>query len=114
MIPVRDLLRRLAVAIVGIPLVFFVLYQGGWILTGLLAVIAVMATRELYALASAKGTRAFYLLGAAGLTFLRADVVLQFGSLRFDLILNLALAGLVFTSIVLDARNAGGTKLEKL
>jgi len=59
-------MRRLAVAIVGIPLVFFVLYQGGWILTGLLAVIAVMATRELYALASAKGTRAFYLLGTAG------------------------------------------------
>ena len=48
------------------------------------------------------------------LTFLRADAVLQFGSLRVDLILNLALASLVFTSIFLDACNDGGTKLEKL
>lgn len=55
-----------------------------------------------------------YLLGTAGLTFLRADVVPQLGSLCSDLIMDLVLAGLVFTSILLDVRNAGSAKLEKL
>jgi phosphatidate cytidylyltransferase len=66
MIPIKDLARRLAVAVVGIPLFVLILYLGGWVLAGVLAVLAVLATRELFALATARGTDAFYVLGAVG------------------------------------------------
>ena len=55
-----------------------------------------------------------YLLGAAGLTFLRADPVPQFGTLRSDLMLDMALAGTVFAAILLDVRPSDGTKPGKL
>jgi phosphatidate cytidylyltransferase len=66
MIPMGDLFRRLAVAAVGIPLFIFILYLGGWALAGALAVVGVLATRELFALASARGTAPFPVLGGVG------------------------------------------------
>lgn len=51
-----------------------------------------------------------YLLGTAGLTVLRADTVPQLGALRSDLILDLALAGIVFATLLLDVRRTNITK----
>ena len=66
MIPKGDLVRRLAVAAVGIPLALAVLFAGGWLLTLSIAVLAAMATRELNALAEARGVRPFPWLGIVG------------------------------------------------
>jgi prolipoprotein diacylglyceryltransferase len=52
-----------------------------------------------------------YLLGSAGLTFVRADVVPQLGSLRSDLVLDMVLAGLVFATIVWDSRRMSISEL---
>jgi phosphatidate cytidylyltransferase len=60
-----DLGRRVAVAAVGIPAVLAALWFGGWALGGLIAVCAVLATMELYALAGAQGVRPFAMTGAA-------------------------------------------------
>ena len=66
MIPKGDLIRRLAVAAVGIPLALLVLFRGGWLLTVLVALLAGMATWELNALASARGIRVFSWIGIPG------------------------------------------------
>lgn len=66
MIPKRDLIRRLAVAAVGIPLALVVLYQGGWLLTLFVALLAVVAAMELNELALARGIRPFGWLGIGG------------------------------------------------
>ncbi|MGD2067887.1 MAG: phosphatidate cytidylyltransferase [Gemmatimonadota bacterium] len=59
-----DLGRRVAVALVGIPLVLGALYLGSWVLGGLVAVVAWLAAREFYGLARARGVRPFAAVGA--------------------------------------------------
>ena len=66
MISKGDLARRLAVAAVGIPLALFVLFAGGWLLAVFVALLAGMATRELNALAEARGVRVFSWIGIPG------------------------------------------------
>lgn len=66
MIPKNDLVRRLAVAVVGIPLALVVLFSGGWLLTVLVALLAGLATWELNALSSARGIRVFSWIGIPG------------------------------------------------
>jgi phosphatidate cytidylyltransferase len=61
-----ELGRRVAVAAIGIPAVLAALWFGGWALGALLAVSAVIATIELYGLASAQGVQPFAMTGAAG------------------------------------------------
>jgi phosphatidate cytidylyltransferase len=71
-----DLGRRLIVAGVGIPLGILVIYLGEWFVSGLLAIVAVLGAREVYALTEARGWRPFRGLGAiaAGLLVLAATV----------------------------------------
>src|SRR5690606_38330613 len=56
---------RVLVAAVGVPVAVLVVYAGGWVLAGLIAVLAVLATLEFYRLAEAKGARPLRGLGAA-------------------------------------------------
>lgn len=58
-----ELGKRVLVAALGIPLALIVIYNGGWLLGGLLAVIAAAAARELYALAARHATGAFVMPG---------------------------------------------------
>ena len=60
-----ELTKRVAVAAVGIPLAIVVLYLGGWVLGGLLALLAAGGAAELYRLAEQRGTRPFVAAGAA-------------------------------------------------
>jgi phosphatidate cytidylyltransferase len=60
-----ELFKRVAVAIVGIPVVLAALWYGGWVLGALVAVVAVLATTELYGLARARGVEPFAVTGAA-------------------------------------------------
>lgn len=60
-----ELGRRVAVAILGIPIVLAALWVGGWALGALVAAVAVIATTELYGLARARGVQPFPVTGAA-------------------------------------------------
>lgn len=61
-----NVVGRLAVAAVGIPLALLVLIYGGWLLTLFVGALAVMATWEMNALASARGLETFRWLGVLG------------------------------------------------
>lgn len=61
-----ELVRRVIVSIIGIPVVLLCLWRGGWALGVFLAVAAALGAREYYALARGRGERPFAVLGAAG------------------------------------------------
>jgi phosphatidate cytidylyltransferase len=49
--------RRIAFAVIAMPIALGIIYAGGWVLTALVAVTAVLGVRELYAFAIMQGTR---------------------------------------------------------
>jgi phosphatidate cytidylyltransferase len=59
-----ELTKRVAVAVIGIPLALAVIYLGGWPLAIVLAAIAAAAAAELYRLARQRGIRPFAVAGA--------------------------------------------------
>ncbi|NJD09726.1 MAG: phosphatidate cytidylyltransferase [Gemmatimonadetes bacterium] len=59
-----ELSKRVAVAVVAIPVVLALVYAGGWWLGGLLGGAAVLGVLELYRLAEARGARPFRVAGA--------------------------------------------------
>ena len=59
-----DLFKRVAVAVVGIPVVVALVYVGGWALGALVGAVAALAAFEFYALAEARGIKPFTGLGA--------------------------------------------------
>lgn len=63
--PSSELLRRVAVAAVGIPIAVVAIYLGGWVLGVLLAIFAALGALELYRLGAQSGVRAFASPGAA-------------------------------------------------
>jgi phosphatidate cytidylyltransferase len=56
---------RVMVAAVGIPIALGVMYLGGWVLALLIALVAVLATREFYSMVERKPARPLRLLGCA-------------------------------------------------
>jgi phosphatidate cytidylyltransferase len=68
-----NMIRRVAVAAVGIPAALGIVYQGGWVLAGLLGLFGVVGAAEFYRLASRAGVRSLIhpgYLGAAALPLL--------------------------------------------
>lgn len=61
-----ETLTRVAVAAVGIPLAVFAVYQGRWVLSALMGLIAALVAHEVCRLAARKGVRPLALLSAAG------------------------------------------------
>lgn len=61
----RDFLRRAAFAVVAIPLAAWIVWMGGWVLAGLLALLAGRGAWEFYRLAEATGVRPFNRTGIA-------------------------------------------------
>lgn len=59
----RELIKRLTVAALGIPLALGLLYVGGWPLAVTLALIAALAVREFYRLGQSMGIKPFYWVG---------------------------------------------------
>jgi phosphatidate cytidylyltransferase len=59
-----DLLKRVGVATVGIPVAVALIYFGGWPLAVLVAALAAQAVVELYRLARGRGVKPFTALGA--------------------------------------------------
>lgn len=66
----RNLVVRIAFAVVAIPLAVLVIYAGDWILAGMLALLGILGTRELYALGRMQGLRPL-----AGLGYLCAAAI---------------------------------------
>lgn len=64
-----ELSKRVAVAVVGIPLALLLVYLGGWVLGAVLAALAALAALELFRLAETRGTRPFATLGAGAAAF---------------------------------------------
>jgi len=62
----RELVKRLAVAALGIPAALVLIYLGGWPLTLALALIAALAARELFLLGRAGEISPFSTLGVLG------------------------------------------------
>jgi phosphatidate cytidylyltransferase len=54
----NNLLKRIAFAGVAIPLTILIIWQGGWLLAALLALLGVLGTREVYDLARRQGVAA--------------------------------------------------------
>jgi phosphatidate cytidylyltransferase len=61
---VSNLVSRILVAVVGVPIVLYLVYLGGWWLFGLVAVAALAALHELYVMA--RSLRPLVLAGYAG------------------------------------------------
>lgn len=61
----RELVARVGVAAVGIPVFLGAVALGGWVLGGLMAVVAALASGELFRLAEARGLRPFRAIGMA-------------------------------------------------
>src|SRR6185437_3490776 len=59
----RNLLVRIAFAVVAIPLAVLIIYVGDWILAAMLAVLGVLGTRELYDLGRKQGIEPIAWLG---------------------------------------------------
>ena len=72
----RNLVQRIGFAAVAIPLALGVVWQGGWLLAGLVAVVAVLGARELYGLFRQAGGRAAESLGLAAAVALPPAVYL--------------------------------------
>ena len=54
-----NMLRRVAFAAVAIPVTIALVWQGGWWLTALVSLVALLGVREVYRFARQKGTRPF-------------------------------------------------------
>jgi phosphatidate cytidylyltransferase len=108
-----ELTKRVAVAIVGIPLAIAVLYLGGWALAGTLALLAAGGTAELYRLAAERGTRAFVAAGTvlAGALVLLAVLLPDEVSVARAQWLAAFAACLIFSAAALWQRGVGGAPL---
>ena len=75
-----ETLKRVGVAIAGIPVALGAVWMGGWVLAGLLALCAALTAFELYRMAEKKPARPLALLGSAG----AAAIVLAAGAMPQD------------------------------
>lgn len=99
-----DLSRRVAVAGVGIPLGVGIMYMGGWILAGVVILLSIVGTLEVYRLALERGWRPFRWAGVTATVLLivaaaRAGSFVEWAPWALGLLLLLAfgsLAGAVF------------------
>jgi len=96
-----NMIRRVAVAAVGIPAALGLVYLGGWPLAGLLSVLAVAGTLEFYRLGLKAGLQPLMgpgLLGAAAMPLVAWGFLSSAGSLEVGWI-GVALAGWILLSV---------------
>ena len=72
----RNLAQRIGFAVVAIPLALGVVWYGGWLLVGLVVLVAVLGTRELYGLARRSGVEPFEIVGLVGAALVTPAVYL--------------------------------------
>lgn len=95
--------QRVLVAAVGIPVAVGVVYLGGWVLAGLLILVAVLAAVELFRMAERKNARPFVVLGGTlsgcfvALAGLEPEA--EMATAGFGLLLTLAVLGVTMVAI---------------
>ncbi len=101
-----ELRSRVFVTAVGIPVVVFIAYQGGWLLAGLIAAVAAVSAREFYALAAENVGRPLGWLGipAAALLVLVAEYERTFPAWGDRALALLMLLGLLTSATVIFNR----------
>jgi len=99
----RNLLRRIVVAAVGIPVAVGVVYLGGWWLAGLVAVFAALGAIEFYRFALAGGVRPLVFVGLVGAAAMPIVTYVMLGGLW-----NLPLRWVVFGAAAWLLGIAGG------
>ena len=77
-------MKRIAVAAVGIPAAFYLVYLGGWALALTLSALAAFGALELYRLASTRGVRPLVALGLLGAVALPPVMLLGSGTRNLD------------------------------
>ncbi|MBT8335067.1 MAG: phosphatidate cytidylyltransferase [Gemmatimonadetes bacterium] len=93
-----ELPRRLAVAVVGIPVVLGALHVGGWVLGVLVALAAALGAHEFFSLARARGAHPFVVPGMVASS---AVVLAAVAQPRVDVVGAWAAVGLVVLALVL-------------
>ena len=105
MAPSKNLVQRIAVAAIAIPLVAGIIWLGGWTLAAMLAVLGVLGAREIYDMARRQGIEPLERTGwlaAAGIPLLAywakgsetrwAEPALYLGAIWLMLLLTIAMA----------------------
>ena len=103
--PSKNLVQRIAVAVVAIPLVFGVIWLGGWVLAAILAVLGVLGVHEVYDFARRSGIEPLERSGwlaAAGIPLLAywakgsethwAEPAIYLGAIWLMVVMTLAMA----------------------
>lgn len=80
----RNMLQRIGVAAVAIPAAVLLLWLGGWWLTGLVSLIALLGAREVYRFARHKGVRPFGGIGLPVAALVPVGAFLVMGPVRWD------------------------------
>lgn len=70
------MVKRLAVAAVGIPAAFYLVYLGGWALAATLSILGALGALEVYRLAEVRSVRPLKVVGVAGALALPFTVLL--------------------------------------
>jgi phosphatidate cytidylyltransferase len=99
-----NMMRRVGFAVIAIPVAIALVWVGGWWLTGLVSLIALLGAREVYRFARQKGTRPF---GGIGLPVAALIPVLawfvvgpeQFDGVRYILYAPLGLLALLVVAL---------------
>ena len=95
-----NMVRRVAFAVVAIPAALAIVWLGGWWLTGLVALVAVLGAHEVYRFALQKGTRPFTWLGMGVAALVPAVVWLVIGPEQFDAVRYIPYAPLALLALL--------------
>src|SRR5512134_1618695 len=111
----RNLAQRIGFAAVAIPLALGTVWLGGWLLAGLIALVAALGTRELYGLFRRSGGRPIEGLGvAAAIALPLMTHLLLIGDARIEAALPYAAAGwlLAVLTVALATRSPAERPLD--
>lgn len=92
-----ELIRRVLVAAVGVPVAVVAVWQGGWFLAALMGFVAGMGAQEFFRLAEARGARPLVIPGVSLAVFLPL-VAAEFST--YSTLTPWAFGGAVFTTLI--------------
>jgi phosphatidate cytidylyltransferase len=98
-----NMMKRVGFAVVAIPAALALVWQGGWWLTGLVALVAVLGVHEVYRFAQQKGLHPFHGLGLLVAALVPVVLWLVVGPEQLDLVRYLMFAPLALLALLLMA-----------
>ena len=104
----RNMIQRIGFAVIAIPTAVLILWLGGWWITSLVSLVALLGTREVYRFARNKGVRPFGGRGLPVAALVPVGVFLAVGPAQWDAVpylLYAPLGLLALCTIALATRN---------